>query len=400
VEDGRAALPRTIWALGLVSLFMDVSSEMIHGLLPVFLIGTLGASALTLGFIEGAAEGAASLLKLPSGWLSDRWRRRKPLAVAGYALSALVKPMFALAPTVGWVFAARFLDRLGKGVRGAPRDALVADLAPPRLRGAAFGLRQTLDTVGAFAGPLLAVALMELSGSQVRLVFWAAVVPALLSVALLVKLVPEPAAAMQRRSGVPQPAVRIAALAELGGPFWGVLAVAMVFMVGRYSEAFLVLSALGRDLPVALAPLVLVTMNAVYAIAAYPVGRLSDRVGRWGLLALGTVAMAAADLVLALTGSLAMAIVAVMLWGLHMALSQGILAALVADAAEVRLRGTAFGLFNALSGVALLAANAGAGFLWARTGPSSAFLAGAAIALLTLVLIVAGGSRERPLAAP
>src|SRR5262249_45740035 len=298
---------------------------------------------LTLGVMEGAAEGIASILKLPSGWLSDRWRRRKPLAVAGYGLAAMVKPMFALAPSVGWVFTARFLDRLGKGIRGAPRDALVADLAPPPLRGAAFGLRQALDTVGAFVGPVRAVALMAGGADRVRLVFWVAALPAVISVLLLLKFVPEPADTGPTAGSAPTQTIRIATVLEMPAAFWGVLAVTTVFMLGRYSEAFLVLSALDHGLPAAFSPLVLVMMNVVYAVAAYPVGRLSDQLGRWSLLGIGVLVMVAADLALEFAQALSLVAVGVMLWGLHMALTQGILTALVADSVTPRLRGTAFG---------------------------------------------------------
>lgn len=392
----RSRLPRAIWALGLVSLFMDVSSEMIHGLLPIFLVGTLGASAFALGAIEGTAEAAAAILKLPSGWLSDRWRRRKPLALLGYGLAAVVKPIFALAPTVGWVFTARILDRVGKGIRGAPRDALVADLSPREQRGAAFGLRQALDTIGAVAGPLIAVAIMVLSDNDVRLVFWLAVPPAILSVVLLWTLVPEPApplaAPTARAAEDPD---GLLGLTGLGRPFWGAILVTAVFTLGRYSEAFLLLRAMERGLPLALAPLVLVAMNLVYSLAAYPAGRWSDRLGRRGLLLVGALMMAAADALLAAAEGLVLVAAGVALWGLHMAFSQGVLMALIADTAPPNRRGTAFGIFHLTSGFALLAASAGAGLLWTRYGPASGFLAGFAVALASALLLALGGVRQR-----
>ena len=385
-------MPRAIWALGLVSLFMDVSSEMIHGLLPVFVVGTLGASAFALGIMEGVAEALASLLKLPSGWLSDRWRSRKPLALAGYGLAAAVKPVFALAPSLGWVVAARFLDRAGKGIRGAPRDALVADLTPGALRGAAFGLRQSLDTVGAFAGPLIAIVAMALSGNNIRLVFWLAVPPALLSVLLLWTLVPDAGRRAAASANPIEP--RLPRLDGMGSAFWSAILIAGVFMLGRYSEAFLVLRAQERGLPLALAPLVLVAMNVVYSLAAYPAGRWSDRLGRLGLLLVGALAMAAADALLAAAEGLAPVGAGVALWGLHMAFSQGVLTALIADAAPPDRRGTAFGLFHFISGIALLAASAGSGFLWSRYGASTAFMAGLAVALLSAALIALCASRR------
>jgi MFS family permease len=383
----RSRMPQAIWALGLVSLFMDTSSEMIHGLLPIFLVGTLGASAFSLGLIEGVAEAIASILKLPSGWLSDHWRKRKALALAGYGLAALVKPIFALAPTVGWAFTARSLDRLGKGIRGAPRDALVADLVAPELHGTAFGLRQALDTIGAFAGPLIAVVAMALSGNNIRLVFWLAVPPAFISVLLLWSLVPEPnppaAAAQPTTSGE-----RSLGLAHLGRPFWSAILITAVFTLGRYSEAFLILRAQDRGLPATLAPLVLVAMNIVYSLAAYPAGRWSDRFGRRGLLLIAALFMAAADALLAAAEGLPMVAAGVALWGLHMAFSQGVLTALIADVAPRNRRGTAFGAFHLTSGLALLAANAGYGLLWTEFGPTSAFLAGLALALSSAALIL------------
>jgi MFS family permease len=373
---------------------MDVSSEMIHGLLPIFVVGTLGASAFALGIMEGAAEAVASILKLPSGWLSDRWGARKPLALAGYGLAALVKPIFALAPSLGWVFAARLLDRVGKGIRGAPRDALIADLAPRALHGAAFGLRQALDTVGAFAGPLIAVAILALTSDDVRLVFWLAVPPALVSVLLLWRLVPDaPVAQPQGRgSGAPSGGAGLA-LAEMGRPFWGAIAVAAIFTLGRFSEAFLVLRAQERGLPLTLAPLVLVAMNMVYSIAAYPAGGWSDRLGRRGLLLIAALTMAAADALLAAAQGLMLVGAGVMLWGLHMAFSQGVLTALIADTAPTHRRGTGFGIFHLTCGLALLGASAGSGYLWSRFGPPAAFLAGLAVALLTASIIALGAGR-------
>ncbi len=390
----RSRVPQAVWAIGLVSLLMDVSSEMIHGLLPIFLVGTLGASALVLGAIEGTAEAVAAISKLPSGWLSDRFRRRKPLALLGYGLAAVVKPIFALAPTIGWVFAARIFDRLGKGIRGAPRDALVADLVSKELRGAAFGLRQALDTVGAFAGPLLAVAIMAFSGDDVRLVFWLAVPPAFLSVIVLWALVrePDPPAGVAPHSDAVWTGL---GLSGLGRPFWSAILITAVFMLGRYSEAFLVLRAYERGLPLALTPLVLVAMNVVYSLAAYPAGGWSDRLGRRGMLLIGALAMAGADALLAAAQGLALVAAGVALWGLHMAFSQGVLTALIADTAPPHRRGTAFGIFHLTSGLALLAASSGSGFLWTRYGPASAFLAGLGIALISALLLALGGVKPR-----
>ncbi len=368
-------MPRGVWALGFVSLFMDVSSEMIHALLPVFVVSVLGASAATLGVMEGAAEAIASMTKIFSGALSDRLGRRKLLAVAGYGLAALTKPLFALAPTVGWVFAARFTDRFGKGIRGAPRDALVADLVAPAFRGAAYGLRQTLDTVGAFAGPLLAVALMAASGERFRLVFWIAAVPAAAAVLVLLTFVreraPHRAAAGSYTFG--------SALRRLNSRYWWLVFVAALFTLARFSEAFLVLDASHEGLGAEFVPFVLVVMNVTYAASAYPAGRLSDRLDRWGILAVGSAVLVLADLVLAFGHSLAATFLGIGIWGLHMGLTQGLFAALVADASALPERGTAFGAFNFVSGLMLLAASTGAGILWDRFGAEATFLAGAAL---------------------
>jgi MFS family permease len=370
-------IPRGVWALGIVSLLMDVSSEMIHALLPVFLVGVLGASVTAVGLLEGAAEAVASITKVFSGTASDWLGKRKLLTVLGYGLAAVTKPIFALAPTVGWVFAARGIDRLGKGIRGAPRDALIADLTPQEIRGAAFGLRQTLDTVGAFVGPLLAIALMAATADAIRTVFWIAAAPALASVIVLVLCVREP-----ERPRTPHAAPRIALatlVATLGAPFWWLVAVAALFTLARFSEAFLILKAADVGLGLAYVPAVLVVMNVAYALSAYPAGWLSDRVDRWGVLAVGAGLLTAADLVLALASSVAAAAIGVALWGLHMGFTQGLLAALVADTAGAERRGTAFGVFNLVTGLALLAASVIAGVLWDIGGPELTFFAGAAL---------------------
>ncbi len=322
---------------------MDVSSEMIHSLLPLFMVGTLGASAFAVGIIEGLAESTALIVKVFSGALSDYLGKRKGLALFGYALGALTKPLFAVAPTIGIVLTARLLDRMGKGIRGAPRDALVADIAPPELRGAAFGLRQSLDTVGAFLGPLLAVGLMLLWADDFRAVFWVAVIPGLLAVALLLFGVREPEyhAAEKRSNPISRENLR-----RLSGAYWWVVGVGALFTLARFSEAFLVLRAQQGGIPVALVPLVMVAMNLVYAASAYPFGRLSDRMNRKSLLALGLAVLIAADLVLAADNHWTMVLAGVALWGVHMGMTQGLLATMIADTAPADLRGTAYGFFN------------------------------------------------------
>ena len=380
-------IPRGIWVLGGVSMLMDVSSEMVHSLLPVFVVGTLGASAFTLGLIDGAAEAVALFVRAFSGALSDAFGKRKPLAVAGYALGALSKPLFARATAAGGVLAARLVDRIGKGIRGAPRDALVADIAPPEVRGAAFGLRQSLDTVGAFLGPLLAVVLMLLWAGDVRAVFWVAVLPGLAAVALLVFGITEP----ERRSDAPplgNPLTR-ANLRRLPTAYWQVVGIGAIFMLARFSEAFLVLHAVEGGLPAAFTPLVLVAMNLVYSAAAFPFGKLSDTLGHGRLLAFGLLVLLVADLVLASGHGVLQLVVGIGLWGLHMGVTQGLLARMVADTAPPELRGTAFGLFNLASGVALLLSSALAGWLWDRFGAAHTFGAGALLCVLTLVALLA-----------
>lgn len=386
-------LPRAIWVLGVVSLLMDISSEMIHSLLPLFMVTVLGTSAFTVGLIEGLAESTALIVKVFSGSLSDYLGKRKGLAVLGYALGALTKPLFAMAPGVGLVLAARFLDRVGKGIRGAPRDALVADLAPPALRGAAFGLRQSLDTVGAFTGPLLAVGLMLLWANDFRAVFWVAVVPGALAVALLLLGVKEP----ERPAGaVRVNPIRQDNLRRLGTAYWRVVAIGAVFSLARFSEAFLVLRAQQSGVALALVPLVMVAMNLVYATSAYPFGKLSDRMSHTTLLALGLGVLMAADLVLASGQHWSTVLAGVGLWGLHMGMTQGLLAAMVADTAPPDLRGTAYGFFNLVSGVALLVASGLAGWLWDTFGAPATFVTGAGLAALTLLGLLVHRLRAGP----
>lgn len=384
--SAKTRLPAGVWVLGGVSLLMDVSSELIHSLLPVFMVTVLATPMIVVGLIEGAAEATALMVKVFSGALSDYLGRRKPLAVLGYGLGALSKPLFALATTSGMVLGARLIDRVGKGIRGAPRDALVADIAPPELRGAAFGLRQSLDTVGAFLGPLLAVGLMLLWANDFRAVFWVAVIPGVMAVALLLFGVREPAPAAGQKRGNP---IRRENLARLGPAYWWVVVVGAVFTLARFSEAFLVLRAQQGGLALAWTPLVLIAMNVVYAAGAYPLGALADRMDHRRLLAWGLVVLIAADLLLAAAGQGLLLWGGIALWGLHMAMTQGLLAAMVADTSPAELRGTAFGFFNLASGVALLLASVVAGLLWDRWGPQATFLAGAAFSAAALGGILA-----------
>jgi len=379
-------IPRGVWMLGFVSLFMDISSELIHSLLPVFMVTSLGATALMVGVVEGVAEATALIVKVFSGTISDWLGKRKGLTVLGYGLGALSKPLFALALTVHWVFVARFMDRIGKGIRGAPRDALIADITPPEIRGAAYGLRQSLDTVGAFLGPLLAIALMLLWAGDFRTVFWFAVIPAALAVLLLIFGVHEPGGGRVH----PRPAspVQWQTLREFGGGYWWVVVAGGVFTLARFSEAFLILRAQQLGLADTFAPLVLVIMNVVYAVSAYPLGRLADRMSHTKLLAAGLVVLILSDFVLAQAQGLAAVVAGVALWGLHMGMTQGLLATMVAGAAPAHLRGTAFGFFNLVSGVAMLIASVLAGLLWDEIGAATTFYAGAVFSVLALAILM------------
>jgi len=383
-------IPPSIWILGFVSMLMDISSELIHSLLPVFLVSVLGASAFAVGLIEGVAEATALIVKVFSGTLSDYLGKRKALAVIGYGLGALSKPLFAIASSSGTVFTARLVDRIGKGIRGAPRDALVADLAPPQIRGAAYGLRQSLDTVGAFTGPLLAVGLMLLWSDDFRAVFWVAVIPGALAVALLFFGVREPDQHPRERRINP---IHWRELKRLSGVYWWVVAIGAIFTLARFSEAFLILRAQQGGLPMASIPLVLVAMNLVYATSAYPFGKLSDSMSHTKLLALGLVVLIGADLVLAHAESWGVVFLGVALWGLHMGITQGLLATMVADTAPDDLRGTAFGFFSLLSGLTMLVASALAGLLWDQLGASFTFYAGVVFCVLALVAIAVSGLR-------
>jgi MFS family permease len=397
-RGGLRAIPAGVWALGFVSMFMDISSEMIHALLPVYLVTVLGTSALTVGFIEGVAEGTGQITRIFSGVLSDRFGRRKTITALGYGLSACTKMIFPLASVVGWLVAARFVDRLGKGIRGAPRDALVADISPPDLRGASFGLRQSLDTVGAFLGPLVAIVLMWLTSNHFAAVFWIAVVPAFVAVGLILAAVHEPIRQQDARP-VREPG-RFTAIGSLGLSCWLVIAIGAIFTLARFSEAFLVLRAQSIGVPLMLVPGVLVVMNIAYSLSAYPVGAHSDRVDRTMMLVVGLSILVVADLVLARAAGVTALVVGVLLWGLHMGCTQGLLAALVADTAPPDRRGTAFGMFNLVSGLAQFCASVIAGVFWDAHGPSSTFLVGAALAILALAaLLSVRNLLRRPLAA-
>jgi MFS family permease len=395
---GLRHIPRGVWALGFVSMFMDISSEMIHALLPIYLVSVLGMTMTTVGFIEGIAEATAMITKVFSGALSDWLGKRKLLAAIGYGLAAFTKPVFPLATTISWFVAARFIDRIGKGIRGAPRDALVADIAPEHVRGASFGLRQSLDTVGAFLGPSIAIGLMLLTYNNFKLVFWIAVVPAFIAFGLMLFGVEEPARHQQESNDKRR--MRVADAARLPGAFWAIVGIATVFTLARFSEAFLVLKAQAAGLPIALVPAVMIVMNIVYALVSYPAGSLSDRIGRNGILLGGIGMLVIADLILAVSTSVSGALLGVVFWGLHMGLTQGLLATLVADTAPDDLRGTAFGVFNLATGIAMLVASVIAGGLWDAYGPKMTFLAGAAFTAIALIGLMIAQSRGRGVARP
>ncbi len=383
--QGLKHIPAGVWALGFVSLLMDVSSEMIHSLLPVFLVSTLGTSVFVVGLMEGAAEATALIVKVFSGVLSDYWGKRKPLAILGYGMGAFSKPLFALAGSAGLVLTARLLDRIGKGIRGAPRDALVADITPPELRGAAFGLRQSLDTVGAVLGPLLAMGLMLIWANDFRAIFWVATVPAFLCVALLVVGVQEP----ERAAGAPRsnPISRVN-LARLGAPYWWVVGIGAVFTLARFSEAFLLLRVQQGGLNLAWTPMVLIAMNLIYAACAYPFGKLADRLQHGTLLTWGLLLLIGADALLAFSNAGVWVWAGIALWGLHLAMTQGLLATMVADSAPADLRGTAYGFFNLMSGLAMLLASGLAGLLWEQLGAAFTFLAGIVFCVAALGLLL------------
>lgn len=382
--DRKPALPAGIWALGFVSLFMDVSSELIHSLLPVFMATTLGASMVAIGFIEGIAEAVAAITKVFSGTISDYMRKRKILAILGYGLAAVTKPIFPLANTLVWVMAARFIDRLGKGIRGAPRDALVADITPPEQRGAAYGLRQALDSIGAFVGPLLAVALMFVFVNNIRAVLWIAVIPAFIALAVLIFGVHEPDHPHPSKASM-KSIITFRHTRRLTRRYWLIVLLNAVFTLARFSEAFLILRAQSVGLAIAFVPAIMIVMNVVYALTAYPAGVLTDRMNPRTLLVLGLAILVIADMVLAVAQTPWTAFIGSALWGLHMGLTQGLFSKLVADNAPEKLRGTAFGIFNLITGFALLTASAVAGILWNALGATATFLAGAAFSTVALM---------------
>jgi MFS family permease len=385
------ALPPGIWALGLSAMFMDMSSELVHSLLPVFMVSVLGASMVTIGFLEGVAEATAAITKIFSGALSDYLGKRKFLVVLGYGLGAITKPVFPLASSISWVFGARFTDRVGKGIRGAPRDALVADITPAELRGAAYGLRQSLDSVGAFLGPLLAIAFMALWANDIKTVLWVAVLPVFISVALLFGVREPDAHPDQADKSSP---ISLSSAKRLQSSYWIIVAFGAVFTLARFSEAFLVLRAQSVGLPVGLVPMIMIVMNVVYAASAYPAGIASDHLSRRMMLCAGLAMLVLADLTLAFASTPWQVFTGAGIWGLHMGFTQGLFNKLVAGSAPAELRGSAFGIFNLVSGLALFLASVIAGSMWDLIGPSATFIAGAILAVIAGIGILA--YKEKP----
>ena len=388
----RPPLPRNVWILGFVSLLMDLSSEIYHALLPAFITVVLGLPATTLGAIDGVAEATANIAQLASGRLSDRSRSRKPWVAAGYGLAALSKPLFPLAASAPAVMVARFADRIGKGIRGAPRDAMIADETPPAIRGRAFGLRQAMDTVGALLAPLVAIGLMILLADNIRAVFWIAVIPAACSFLLALVALREP----ELRTTSGKPAALFAGFRNLAPETKRLLAVGFLFGLARFSEGFLILKGIEVGLNEAWSPLTLAVFNLAYVALAYPAGALSDRTSPRGLLFAGMAALVVGNLVLAHSSSLLGVILGVTLWGAHMALTQGIFARMIADSAPDELRATSFGAFWFVTGAAGLLASIGAGMLWDRDGSSATFIASAGIATVAAAMLSLLPAADRP----
>lgn len=383
-KDNRR-LPRDVWALGFVSLFMDISSETVYGILPLFLFSVLGASVTSIGFLEGVAEATALILKVISGPLSDLLKKRKPLIILGYSMGALSKPLFAIATSVPFVFAVRVFDRMGKGIRGASRDAMLADIAPEKMRGESFGVRQALDTTGAYLGPLLAIFLLWLTHNNFRVVFWIAGIPGVLSVLVLYFGVREKEHEEKTKSKI---RLKFSELKQFHISFWFISVVGAVFQLARFSDAFLILRGKDLGIDVKFTPFILIVMYAVYSLASYPVGRLSDKIRREWFLIAGFIVLMMADMVLAYAQNLYVGLIGIGLWGFHMGLSKGTLETLVADTCPSNYRGTSYGIFNLFSAIALLIASTIAGILWDQFGPKATFLASAAISLLSLLLFV------------
>ena len=378
-------IPRSIWMLGLVSLFVDTSSELVHSLLPIFMVSSLGASMTYVGLVVGIAESTALIVKIFSGTLSDYFQKRKLLTIIGYGLAASTKLLFPLANSMGLVLTARFVDRIGKGIRGAPRDAMVGDIAPAEIRGACFGLRQSLDTVGAFFGPLLAIAGMIIFAGNIRTVLWIAVIPALISMIILIFGVEEPKIHYKIDK---KPSLQLKEIYNLSSEYWKLVLIAGIFTLTKFSDAFLILKAQAIGFQVTFVPLIMVIMNIIYAFGAYPAGILSDKVNRKVVLLIGIVLLIIANIILAMADDFFMLVLGIIFWGMHMAFTQGLLATMVTDTTAPEIRGTAYGIFNFVCGIAMLLSSIIAGILWDQLGSSSTFIAGAIGAALACICLL------------
>ena len=381
--SGRPPIPRNVWILGFISLFMDLSSEIYHALLPAFITIALGLPATALGAIDGIAEATANFSKLFSGRFSDRSLKRKPWVMAGYGIAAVSKPLFPLAASAPAVMTARFFDRIGKGIRGAPRDAMLADESPPEIRGRAFGLRQTLDTIGALAAPLVAIGLMALFAGNIRSVFWIAIIPAAISflLAALALREPEQHLAPLKRSPF------FAGFRDLNKDTKRLLQVGFLFTLARFSESFLILKGIEVGLSGALSPLTLAMFNLAFVVLAYPAGALSDKMSPRAIIMVGIIVLIAGNLIFATTSGFSGLTLGAILWGAHMAMTQGIFSRMIADSAPEHLRATSFGAFWFVTGFATILASLGAGWLWDREGSSAVFLMSAAIAAAAFAML-------------
>ncbi len=379
----KIRIPRTVWVLGFVSLLMDISSEMIHALLPLFMAGTLGASAIWIGLVEGIGEGTALIAKVFSGVVADRFGHKKRLVFAGYFLGVISKPVFALAGSMPVVLAARFFDRIGKGLRGAPRDAIVADVTDESIRGAAYGLRQSLDAAGAFVGPLLATLLLLLWTEDLRSIFWIALIPGAACLALILFGVEDnvtPTVNTKRIAWKDLKSVMTPAFVQL-------VILGTLFSLARFSNAFIVLRAAAIGIEHAWIPMAVVLMNITFSLSSYPFGKLADKLNPMKLLALGMVLLALANLLFAYAENYRILAAGIVLFGMHLGATQGIFSTIISEIAPSEVRATAFGIFNFFSGLALLASGLVAGSLWEYMGAQYCFGGGVVFALITLSLI-------------
>ncbi len=378
-----APLPATVWILGIASLLNDVSTEIIHSVLPLYMVTALGASFIAVGLLEGTAEALASVLKVGAGGLSDLLGKRKALVVSGYALSTLVKGCYALAGDMTMVMIARLGDRVGKGIRVGPRDALVADSTSPEQRGAAYGLRQSLDTVGAVIGPGLSFVLLSLWHMDYKNIFAIAIVPGIIAVLLLLIGVREPE---KRESKSDDKKLHKDLLKRLSPAYWSLVVVSFLFNLGNSSDAFILLKGKEAGLALGMVPLMLVVMNVFYAACAYPAGKLSDKLGRVAMLRVGLLFYALVYLGFAFCNTQWQVWTLMALYGVQLGLTQGTLLALVSDVTDADTRGTAFGMISLVTGLALLPASLIAGFLWQNVGSWATFGAGTVCSVVALIV--------------